>query len=388
MIDYNVVYVAIWIMAIFSVFIRSDWSRYLFYIQATFMALFLAFRFETGYDWPVYKSHYLHVAAGETFQLNFEIGYEYLVRIFTFLGFEFHQFVALLSVLEILLIAVSVRFFFRKHSIWVMALLYSIPDFYLIPSFSLVRQALAASLFFYGLHYYARARLFTALGIFVLAVSVHYSVVGAIAFLVLAMRVRLSKYVFVVLFAVAVTLYLFSIDVARFFANFVVLYFYPKYIFYLERDVYNASFVYRLVYAAVSTLVFALIYTSWDKRLVDSSGFSKWDSTVYRLAMFGVLIPLVVFGFPTFSTRYQYFFCIFMVGVSLSVLVLFNARDRLAIMLAVCVISYVSFYRFLVNPLSIVYVPYQSQFLYDEKNSTGQKRTDDLLHQLEILWLK
>lgn len=111
-------------------------------------------------------------------------------------------------------------------------------------------------------------------------------------------------------------------------------------------------------------------------------------AAIYRLAMLGVLIPLVVYGFPTFSTRYQYFFCFFTLGVGLSVLGLFKARDRLIVMVATCLISYIPFYRFLTNPLSIVYIPYQSQFFYDKQNSTGQQRTDDLLNQLDILWSK
>lgn len=388
MIDYNVVYIIIWSLAFFSILSRPDWVKYLLYVQVIVMALFLAFRFQTGYDWPTYESHYIHVVASEPFHLEFEVGYEWLVRFFTLLGFSFHQFASVLSIIEILLIASTVGLFFRKHSVWVMALLYSIPDFYLIPSFSLIRQALAASIFFYGLFYYARDRHLAACVLFALAVSMHYSVIGALVFLILAVRVKVSKNVFAVLFAVAVTLYLLSIDVAKYFANFIVLYFYPKYIIYLDRDVYNASTIYRLVYAAVSTLAFGLIYISWSRRLVDSIEFPRWHSSVYRLAMLGVLIPLVVYGFPTFSTRYQYFFCIFTLGVCLSGLQLFNARDRLAVLVVACVISYLPFYRFLVNPLSIVYIPYQSQFFYDEKNSTGQKRTDDLLKQLDILWSK
>lgn len=388
MIDYNLVYVAVWALAFISIMVKPSQSKCIFYCQVAVVALFVALRFETGYDWPVYEAHYVSATMGEQFNLEFEIGYEFLVHVFSHMGVEFQQFAGIVSIVEILLIASAVRFFFPRYSIWLMAILFAIPDFYLIPSFSLIRQALAASLFLYGLRHYAGNNRVAAWSLFGLAVSMHYSVIGALFFLFIAMRVKISKNVFAILFVMALSLYLLSIDIARTFAEFIVLYSNPKYMIYLDRDVYNASIVYRLVYGAVSTLIFGLIYIAWNRRLVDVSHFPQWNSTVYRLAMLGVLIPLVVYGFPTFSTRYQYFFCLFMLGVSLSMLTLFKASGRLVVLVVTCLISYIPFYRFLTNPLSIVYIPYQSQIFYDKKSSTGQQRTDDLLNQLDILWSK
>ena len=375
-------------LAFISMLTERDQEKYIFYMQVLILALFLALKFETGYDWPVYEAHFLQVSAGGEFYLAFEVGYEFLVLIFSYMGFEFHQFVGFINIIGILLIASSVRYFFPKYSIWLMALLYALPDFYLIPSFSLVRQALAASLFLYGLRCFAGNRHIFAWGLFALAISMHYSVVGALFLLLLILRVKLSRNVFAVFFVAALTLYLLSIDIVRSFAEILIHIFNPKYMIYLDKDVYNASMIYRVVYATVSTLVFGLIYISWGKRLIDDQHFERWGAAIYRLAMLGVLIPLVVYGFPTFSTRYQYFFCFFTLGVGLSVLGLFKARDRLIVMVATCLISYIPFYRFLTNPLSIVYIPYQSQFFYDKQNSTGQQRTDDLLNQLDILWSK
>lgn len=201
-------------------------------------------------------------------------------------------------------------------------------------------------------------------------------------------KVKLSKNIFAMLFLVSGALYVLSIDIARFIFESIILYFNPKYMIYLERDVYNASMLYRVVYLLVSLIVCVLIYVAWDKQLLAREGREQEDSSIYRLAMLGILIPLVIYGFPTFSTRYQYFFCIFTIGVSLTVLSLFSARDRFLILMVTCIVTYIPFYRFLTNPLSIVYIPYQSQFFYDKKNSTGQQRTDDLLNQLDILWSK
>lgn len=130
MIDYNVVYVVVWGLAFISMLTERDQEKYIFYMQVLILALFLALKFETGYDWPVYEAHFLQVSAGGEFYLAFEVGYEFLVLIFSYMGFEFHQFVGFINIIGILLIASSVRYFFPKYSIWLMALLYALPDFY------------------------------------------------------------------------------------------------------------------------------------------------------------------------------------------------------------------------------------------------------------------
>lgn len=133
MIDYNIVYVAVWGLAILSLMVRPAWGSYIFFAQVAILSLFVALKFETGYDWPVYESHFLQVAAGDVYSLDFEVGYELLVRFFSWLGFGFHQFVAVLNIVEMVLISLSVRYFFPKYCIFLMAIIFAVPDFYLIP---------------------------------------------------------------------------------------------------------------------------------------------------------------------------------------------------------------------------------------------------------------
>jgi hypothetical protein len=109
---------------------------------------------------------------------------------------------------------------------------------------------------------------------------------------------------------------------------------------------------------------------------------------LYRLAFVGLLIPLIIFGFPTLSTRYQYFFAVFLIGAAMNTLLRLNYTSRLVTVFVIAVVAYLPFYRFLSSPLSIVYIPYQSQLFYDAHNSTGQERTNNLLNQLDELWSK
>lgn len=191
-----------------------------------------------------------------------------------------------------------------------LAIFYAIPDFYLIPSFSLIRQGLAASLFFYGVRCYMGQRKTLAWLLFGIATSVHYSVLGALFFLFLAFKINLNRRTLLVVFTFALSFYMLSIDAARLVVGCVVSYVDPKYMIYLERDVYNASLIYRTAYAAASVFAFACIYLTWFRQSVTNGGFVVLESNVSRLAVMGVLIPLLVFGFPTISTRYQYFYSI------------------------------------------------------------------------------
>jgi len=388
MIEYNLIYAGVWGLALLSMVVGSFWKRYLFGGQVAVLSLFVALKFETGYDWPVYEMHYLLASMGGSFNLRFEVGYELLVLFFSSIGLGFYQFVGLLNIVEMILVASVVRYFFPKYSLLLLAIFYAIPDFYLIPSFSLVRQCLAASLFLYGVRWYVEGRRVVAWLMFGIAVSFHYSVMGALFFGILAFWVKLNKNTLLVFFVLALSLYMFSIDVARLLVTWAVSYIDPKYMIYLERDVYNASLLYRSVYAISSVFAFACIYVVWSRRSFADEKIARLAPSLFRLAMMGVLIPLLVFGFPTISTRYQYFFSVFTVGICLLALELFKPRDRLVIALVACAVAYVPFYRFLVSPLSVVYVPYQSQIFYNKSNSTGQQRTNDLLNQLDTLWSK
>ncbi|PKH16636.1 hypothetical protein BI292_19240 [Pseudomonas sp. 43NM1] len=390
MTQYNIIYALVWLLAVISVRKHSLPSVYLFFVQVMLLALFVGLKFQTGYDWPIYESHYVAIQEGGNFYLNFEFGYEWAVQAAVSAGMAFEHFSAMVSILEVAFIAAAVRNFFPKYCLVVMAIMYSIPDFYLIPTFSLLRQGLAVSIFLIGVCRVFSGRKASGFIYFAIACSLHYSVVGGILLLALLFMFPLSRKTFALIFAGAIVLYVASFDIVRGVVQVLIVYVDPKYMIYLDRDVFNASFAYRTAFATVSALIFACIYGAWLRS--ESSGESRSgkgsSALAYRLAFLGILIPLVIFGFPTLSTRYQYFFAIFVVGCALNALQYVTYASRLIVVFAVAIVAYLPFYRFLSSPLSVVYIPYQSQLFYDQKNSTGHDRTNDLLNQLDVLWSK
>ncbi|WP_247255396.1 EpsG family protein [Pseudomonas moorei] len=390
MTQYNLVYFVVWLLAILSLKRNNHSSLWLYCFQALVLALFVGLKFQTGYDWPIYEAHYAAVQGGEEFYLDFEFGYELLVQFFTSIGLTFEQFSAVISMLEVAFIAFAVRRFFPRYCLIVLAVMYSVPDFYLIPTFSLLRQGLAVSIFLIGVYKFFSAKKIAGAVFFAIACSLHYSVVGGVLLLALLYIFPLNRRAFLLVFVASLALYVSSFDIIRGFVEILLVYVNPKYMIYLDRDVFNASFAYRAAFSVISLVFFVCIYGAWLK----GESFSvvgvdeRGDLRIYRLAMLGLLIPLIIFGFPTLSTRYQFFFAIFLVGCALEALQYLTYASRIVVVLLIAAIAYLPFYRFLSSPLSIVYVPYQSQLFYDHKNSTGQDRTNDLLNQLDVLWSK
>ncbi|MCI0994211.1 EpsG family protein [Pseudomonas corrugata] len=388
MMQYNIIYALIWMLALLSLKKTTFPSVVIYAFQVTLLSLFVGLKFQTGYDWPIYESHYNAIRSGEEFYLDFEFGYEWLVHASAFLDLPFEHFSALVSIIEVVFISIVVRNVFPRHCLLVLAVMYSIPDFYLIPTFSLIRQGLAVSIFLLGVNKFLSERRSLAFLLFVIAASIHYSVLGGVLLLLLIYWFPISRATFLIVFLISVALYLSSVDLIRGAVEILIVYVNPKYMIYLDRDVFNASFAYRAAYVLVSVVVFSSIYLAWGNSGAQNNINQLASPVLYRLAFAGLLIPLIIFGFPTLSTRYQYFFAVFLIGAAMNILLCLNFRSRLVAVFVIAVVAYLPFYRFLSSPLSIVYIPYQSQLFYDERNSTGQERTNNLLNQLDELWSK
>ena len=110
MVIYNVMYIFLWGMAVLS-YSKDVRINKIFSVQVLILLLFTALRFQTGYDWPVYQSYY---NSPESSAISFEIGFVTLVYLFNFLGLNFNAFVFFVSVVQVILIAKVVKYFFSE----------------------------------------------------------------------------------------------------------------------------------------------------------------------------------------------------------------------------------------------------------------------------------
>lgn len=382
--EYNLVYVIVWCIGLFSqVSGLTRFGRdFLFFLQFLVLSLFSAFRFETGYDWPVYQSYFVAYDK-ESFHLVFEPGYNVLQQFFLISGLNFNHFLFFVSFIGVFLIAITVKKMFPRYACLILAVFYSIPDFYLIPVFSLLRQNLSIAFFCIGVYFFYRNKSLS-LALFVLSISFHYSSVFSILVFYILVLLPIKKSTSLIAFFVSALLYAFSIDVVRLSLEVLLGLGPAKYLSYLERDVYNASVMYRFSFIIVSAVSYFLLYKS-TKKGVEIFGVKAY-SVIFSISVFSLLMPLVFFGFPTISTRYQYFFAVFFVGLCFLYLERFEYRSRLFVIFVLAIFFYIPFYRFLSSSLSVVYIPYQSQLFYDEYNSTGELRTRELIDELNNLW--
>ncbi|WON76293.1 EpsG family protein [Serratia sp. UGAL515B_01] len=384
---YNIIYFTVWLLALLS-YCKGFSSNALYRVQSLIIILFASIRFQTGYDWPVYEEHYNSLSSGSVFSLSFEFGYEYIVRVFNYLGISFPVFSFFITFIQVFLITKSIKFFFPKHSLLILATMYALPDFYLIPVFSLMRQGMAVSLFFWGMSLYFSHKKKLSYMAFFLAVSFHYSTLSILLLVFLLFKFTSRRSVYLTVFSISIIAYLLSIDMIGWIGSIILPMVGDKYSIYLERDVYNASLVYRLCYSLAMTLFFSIIYRTCyvDDRKNDNE--IKFDRRIYKLAFMGIIIPVALYAFPTVSTRFQYFFSIFSIGICFHAYEIFKRNNHVIISIFLAIIFYMPFYRFLIDPLSLVYTPYQDLFFYDEDSSTGKIRTTELLNQLHELWSK
>ncbi|HHW4413293.1 TPA: EpsG family protein [Citrobacter gillenii] len=376
---YNSMYIILWVMAIIS-YSKNIKISQVFFLQVLILSLFTALRFQTGYDWPVYQAYY---NSADNSSVSFEIGFATLISIFKYLGLSFNVFVFFVSIVEVLLLAKVIKYFFPRQCVLIFAIMFSLADFFLIPMFALMRQGLAVSIFLYGLMLYHKGHFNKAKTLFAISVIFHLSSILIIACTYLVINFKFSRKTLLFVFILSLLTYLFAFDLIGYLISIIIPYIDQKYEMYMQRDTYNASGLYRIVFSIVFIFTCFLIY-----RYGSRNGVIGINKNILVYALLAVIFPLLFYNYPTISTRYQYFYAIFMIGLSLSLLDYLKSNNLFIVILLMALLFYVPFYRFLTNPLSIVFVPYQNMITYDESNSTGTTRTDELMSQLYQLWNK
>ncbi|MCS0611377.1 EpsG family protein [Massilia kyonggiensis] len=379
MIEYFVVYAALWSLAVAHSFRPERKTNLFFWTQGALLTCFAALRFETGYDWPVYAAHY----NGDFNSIGFEPGYELLVSLFVRCGVPFKYYVSIVSVAMVVAIMAILKRVTPKYKELALAIAFAMPDIFLIPVFSVIRQTISLLILLLGTVCWQSSRRKVGGGLIVFSFLVHYST-GFIFFLVLLFRrLRLTNRTYVALLLFFSLCYVLSIDVLGIFLKILINLIVPNYSYYLDKDTFNASIFYRLFTAVVTALIFGLVIKSQGG---DKTDAADKGSFARHAALLALLLPILLFNFPTFTSRFLFMGAFFILGYSLYCVHEIFYVTRMLSCLVLSAVLVVPFYRFLSSPFSSPYVPYQSMLVYDEKNSTGGERTQELLDMLDSLW--
>lgn len=381
MFEYFFVYICLWGLALAHSLSEKNFGKKIFLIQGVLLTGFSALRFETGYDWPVYRTHYQN--DGFITAFIFEPGYELLVSIFVRAGVDFNYYLSILSIFMVVGMMYIIKRLIPDHKEIAIAAAFSIPELFLIPVFSVIRQTLSLLILLFGFLMVKNGK--KSIGLLNLLVSFlfHYSTIFIFGIVLLIRYVNLRERTYWILFAIAGVFYLASFDAFGYFLKSIVELFIPSYSYYFGKDTFNASIIYRIVILIVTGLMIKLVVMMPQRGHSESNYNGKFGKVTSLLSL---LLPILLYNFPTFTSRFFFLGAFFIGAVSLRNLTFQLRLTRPLICAVLSLLLLLPFYRFLSSPFSSPYIPYQSMLIYDERTSTGGERTQELLDMLDSLW--
>lgn len=295
----------------FFVIFLSNWYKGLLSIAVIIAILFSGIRYETGYDFNVYKSFFENV---ESYENLFEPGFYYLIAGAATVGLSSASIFFLFSIATN-----SIAFlFFRKlclNSGFAFLLYLLIPGLYL-NSFSIIRQSLAVSLFAWSVYrLISKGRTFEFIIFCIISTSIHLPAFIAFSFayviyLIREIVITTSKSLFILFVSICASLL--SID--QYILNFFID---TKYIAY-ANDQEAQSFV-----KFVGSLLVTLFIVMHSKHF----NMIKTLSYIYKLWLLGMVF-FFLFKDITPLTRINYYFTILSIPLYVSITYAYYKLNR------------------------------------------------------------
>ncbi|OTG66884.1 hypothetical protein B9T25_08880 [Acinetobacter sp. ANC 4470] len=284
------------------------------------LVFFVGFRFETGYDWAMYRNFYEY----DTFHSGIEFGYVFFIKILRYLFDDYQSLFFFTALATYIFLYLGIRKY-TKHSSIALALFILIPGLFL-NSLNIIRQELAIAIAFYAFSFLVDKKFFNYLFLMILAFSIHYSIV-IVFFTHLVVwqyssKVKYSFYYFLILFS----LLFLKFDIGN------LVYYFAKgarYEFYQTGE--SVSLLKILILNSL-----ALVYVYFSPKIIDKS---KYNIYIVALVVMNV-VYLNVFSSVIALSRIAYYFKIFEIVLVAQLLFVFDKKIRvLALLLLVAFYS-------------------------------------------------
>lgn len=286
------------------------------------IVFFVGFRFETGYDWAMYRNFFEY----NTFHSSIEFGYVFLIKILRYFFNDYQSLFLFTALLTYIFIFLGIKKY-TTHTSIALVLFLLIPGFFL-NSLTIIRQELAIAIAFYAFSFLVDKKILKYFFLMILAFSIHYSV--AIVFFThlvvwkFAPKIKYSFYYLLILFSL---LFLkFNIgDLVYYFAQG------SRYEFYQSGE--SVSLLKILILNFL-----ALICVYFSPRIIDKS---KYNIYIVAFAVMNVVF-LNVFSSVIALSRIAYYFKVFEIVLVAQLLFVFDKKIRVIALLLL-----VSFYSVL-----------------------------------------
>lgn len=367
-------YLVFYLLIIFGVVASKRWGGdFSYFILCVLIVSFSTFRYETGFDWPVYDN-YLSNKFNNVYFPVFEL-FKYIYNLFELDKVYFYSFV---SILGNVLILVAASRYFRDYRYFFILFYVFWTDFYLIHSFSIIRQFICLAFLLFAFSNKINGRRYKIY--ILLALLTHHAAILYFVFLFFFSWLKSLNYRNVwFAFFVFSTCFFFDLSIVSVILKNSLSFFNIPYLeMYFLNDTFNTSIYLKFV--IVLSLGFVLFCSIETSKRVGITKNEYYFCTIY------VFIMLVFYAMPTITTRLSLFFVFPVIKVVAIYLQRVVPVQRLMIKFGLLIVFSFSVFRFYSSPLNVTYFPYQTWLIEsDVKNSTGLKRTQDVYDQLNKL---
>ena len=143
-------------------------------IALVLIIFFVGLRFETGYDWAMYRSFFEY----DTFHSSIEFGYLFLIKLLRIFFDDFQSLFFFTALATYIFLYLGIKKY-TSHSSIALVFFLLIPGFFL-NTLTIMRQELAIVIAFYAFSFLRGKEFFKYLILMMLAFSIHYSVLLAL----------------------------------------------------------------------------------------------------------------------------------------------------------------------------------------------------------------
>lgn len=349
----------------FTSAVRNSISIY--YVLVILLVCFAGFRYETGYDWPVYN-YFFNSDPGD-FHIEFEPGLILIKNFASLLDFGFDEFLFIVAGVQVLAVCYSIRYLSIAQKAAFLFLYVAFLDLFILSNFAILRQGLSLGFAWIALSYFLIEKRFApAILCLCVAVSFHYSALFLLLIPILHKLIIKTSPVLSIAFVLLWFFSYFGVDPLRPFLSLVL---YGSYLDYIDLDNTPTITLYKTI--VFIFLITAYFFVDFILKKCPSQPFS---SSFVRLPFF---LFLLLYPMPTLSSRIVPLVS-YPLLVYLSDVATFEFKGKQVFILLFIVYSFFSYSYFFTRPMSEVFVPYQTWLnSTHELDSTGKERTRVLL---------
>lgn len=277
------------------------------------LVFFVGFRFETGYDWAMYRNFFEY----NTFHDGIEFGYVFFIKILRYFFDDYQSLFFFTALATYIFLYFGIKKY-TTHTSIALVLFLLIPGLFL-NSLTIIRQELAIAICFYAFSFLVDRKFLNYFILMLLAFSIHYSV--AIVFFThlvvwqYAPKVKYKFYYFLIFF---------SLLFLKFNIGNLVYYFAQgaRYEFYQSGESVSLLKIFILNFLA-------LLYVYFSPRIIDKS---KYNIYIVAFIVMNV-VYLNIFSSVIALSRIAYYFKIFEIVLVAQLLFVFDKKIRVLALL-------------------------------------------------------